>query len=275
MSQPQAKQTANDHGSDINDCSDWKMHQKTLAQSVIGDNPGVPDTSMALPLAWGLAAYFVMQILLNLRLRFIPRNAPNRQASLLSAAFGNGVANSIFFMVLACWLILAGLVPRPVLPQPLWLWLPGSILAGTVLWAIQIRTRGIGQRLFGGSAFVQPAEYLLRQPADLAQLNRAAIYISLLQPLSHELFFRACFLSLMHAVFGFWPAIISTATIELLLRLNPAWALSIIVSSVLLSGIALGSGGPLTTICMALSAGFLHAYVTAYHAMRKRDSSAG
>jgi hypothetical protein len=228
---------------------------------------------MALPLAWGLAAYFLLQILLNLRLRSIPRNAEKRRSLLLNAAFGNGVANALYFAALSCLLILAGLVPAPALPQPLWLWLLCSIPAGAVLWAVQIRMRGIGQRLFGSSAFVQPAEVLLRQPTDLAQLNRAALYISLLQPLSHELFFRACFLSLMHAAVGFWPAILSTAIVELLLRLNPAWALSVLVSSSLLSGIALAGGGPLTTICVALVAGFLHAYITAYSALRRQTAT--
>ena len=235
----------------------------------------MPETSTALPLVWGLAAYFVLQILLNMRLRLIPRAAPRRGELLLRAAFGNGVINSLYFMLLSGLLLLGGFIPAPSLPSPLWLWLLGSFPAGVMLWAVQVRLRGIGVRLFGTSTFVQPAEHLLRSPLNLGQLNQAALYISLLQPLGHELFFRACFLGLLLQIFGIWPAVLATAIVELLLRLNPTWALSVIVSSVLLSGLALAGGGPLTSICTALVAGFLHAYITAWQALRSSGPPAG
>jgi len=233
----------------------------------------VPDSSTALPLTWGLAAYFALQIMLNLRLRLIPAAAPDRHELLLRSAFANSVINSLFFLGLACILLLAALVPQPALPSPLWLWLLGSLPAGVMLWALQVRLLGIGRRLFGKSSFVQPADHLLRNPQDLGQLNRAALYISLLQPLGHELFFRACFLGLLQQVFGIWPAVLGTAIVELLLRLNPPWALSVLISSGLLSGMSVAGGGPLATICTALVCGFLHAYVGAWQALRSTEKT--
>ncbi len=271
MAQQQTQQAAADDSQGIHDGTDGEIHANTLSQSDIGDNQRVPETSTTLPLAWSLGVYFVLQLLLNLRLRGIAQDLPDRRDRLLRVAFSNGVVNSLFFILLSTWLILSGSVPRPVLPQPLWAWLLGSLPAGLLLWALHIRMLGIGRRLFGRSNFVQPAEFLLRNPADLAQLNRAALQVSLLEPMGRELFFRACFLALMVTVYGPLPAVLATAIVELLLRLNPSWALSVLIGSLLLSAISISGGGPLTTLCVALVAGFLQAYVTAYQSLRSTE----
>ena len=234
----------------------------------------MPENSTALPLAWTLGAYFLLQIILNLRLRGIARLKQDRSVRLLRSTFANSVINSLFFIAAALLLIFLGLVPQPALPSPAWPWLLASLPAGLFLWALRIRLLGIGQRISGGSAFVQPAEHLLRNPGDLGQLNRAAMQISLLEPLGNELMFRACFLALMNQIYGMWPAILATAVVELLLRLNPAWALAVLGSSLLLSAVSLLGGGPLASVCTALVAGFLHSYITAYQALRAADSGA-
>ncbi|MCB1216489.1 hypothetical protein KDL44_03810 [bacterium] len=234
----------------------------------------MPDNGSAMPLAWSLGAYFLLQVMLNLRLRGIPRNAADSRSRLLSAAALNGLLNALFFIAVSAYLIITGKVPAPALPQPLWLWLLGSIPAGLLLWGLRLRMRGLGQRIFGGSAFLDPAEQLLREPGSLSTLNRSALQLGLLEPLGHELFFRACCLALMQSVYGSWPAILATAIVELLLRLNPAWALSVLVSSAALSGLALAGGGPLATVCTAIVAGFLQSYMTAYQALRSEPPSA-
>jgi len=228
----------------------------------------MPEHATALPLAWCLGAYFVLQLLLNLRLRAIPRDAAARRERLLRTAAANGSVNSLFFIAASSWLMLSGLVPRPQLPQPLWAWLLGALPAGLLLWGLRVRLAGLGRRIFGGSAFVLPAEQLLRNPQDLAVINRSVLQLSLFEPLGHELFFRGCVLALMLKIYGLGPALLATAIVELLLRLNPAWTLSVLVSSLALSWMANAGGGPLATICTAMLAGFLQAYVTAYQSMK-------
>ena len=228
----------------------------------------MPEHGSALTLAWCLGAYFLLQVLLNLRLRGIARGNAAGRERLLQAAAANGLINSLFFIAVSLWLMLAGHVPMPQLPQPLWAWLLGALPAGLLLWGLRMRLIGLGRRMFGGSAFVLPAEQLLRNPSDLGVINRSVLQLSLFEPLGHELFFRGCVLALMLEIYGLGPALLATAILELLLRLNPAWALSVLVGSLALSWMAQAGGGPLATICTAMVAGFLHAYVTAYQSMK-------
>jgi isoprenylcysteine carboxyl methyltransferase (ICMT) family protein YpbQ len=221
------------------------------------------------PLAYALAGYFILQVLL-LVLLAAWRRRQRTPAAMLTGAFWGGVISALYFIIASVMMHIWGMAPNRESPgqNMLWWGLAGVPL-GILLWYLQALGRRWGIMLFGASQLAAAEDVILQALPHPRYFGWGIINLAVIQPLGRELFMRAVLLPVVAMNLGWGWGIGATLIVELLLKLNVVWAIATLFYTGMMCALFYLSGNALCGLVAASVAGLIHALALAQHGLRR------
>lgn len=214
------------------------------------------------PTAYALAGYLALQLLLNVIIRLSLRRKGALAVQALTATFWSSIINALYFLVAAVMLHIYGYAPNRSEPNHNYLLLAlVGIPLGPVLWYLTTLGRKAGLSLFGRGGLIAAEDAILSVPPEPRYIGWGVINLAVIQPTGRELFMRGALLPTVLQTTG-WPlAIAASLVVELLLKLNVAWALQTISYTLAMCLLYYATGTALSGLVAASISGAIQSAV--------------